>query len=343
MIRLGAVLAVASLLSAAPAAAQTASDVKQTAVADATIAEASRESEAFGQWLLSVNNAAAPALESVRELQGAWGQTMSSPNVRAAAASFIGVIDRTRADIARSRTAVEGIATPTFAAIDLPDDLQPTAVKQQTLTMLTQIDATVAGFPALLDAMLTNDEAAGRAAAANLFRSAAVLYDSQRLFARAALATSQPDTSDYHAARFEVLFFEAGGRMIDTASRLVAGRTDPALPADLLRYADQIDAIAEEATATARAAKQAAEADAATAGGQRPILFERAQRIEALSIENIGIWRRYSAALRTGANQMANGQVTFNRLQTIIQIITPTRVALDDVGRRQIEILAGNR
>lgn len=344
MKRVAALLLVAGLAWGGPAAAQSSDGGKPAhAGREAGLTGANRQSEEFGQWLLSANTAVMPALESVRSLQGEWAQTVSNANPRAASARFLGFIDQTRGSIAESRRALDALPTPAFDALDLPADLQTPTIKRQMAETLDQMDAMVAGFPPLLDAMLTNDEAAGRAAAVNLFRSAAVLYDNQRLFARAALATSEPDTSDYHAARFEVLFFEAGGRMIDTASRLIDGRSDTALASDLLRFAEEIDRIAEEATVTARTAKQQAENDAAGAGGQAVPLIERARRIEALSIENIGIWRRYSAALRTGGTQLQTGQLTFGRLQSVIQIITPTRIALDDVALRQAEILAGVR
>ncbi len=298
----------------------------------------------FAAWVLRLAEAAAPAMEAAQSIQGEWAQAMQLGGPDAAARAFRPVIARSSLATAEARQRILALDTPDFALVGLPADLQTPVLRDQMVQTVDQIDTMIQSFGPLLDAMVSNDERAGMLAATQMFSAARTLYDSQRLFARAGLATTESGSPEYHATEFDIAFYEAGGRLIDAASRIVVGQRDPTLSRDLLRFADDIDRIAGDGVRAAVASKRDSEAGAlAEAGTSGRLLLDRIQRMDASQQRAFGLWRGFAASLRAGGERASNRPVTFADLRVMTDTLGPLRIQLDEIALDQARILAGQQ
>lgn len=298
----------------------------------------------FANWTLALVDAAAPAIEASRSIQAQWAQAAQNRDAVSMAASFRPVLARTEQATQLARQRIMALDTPQFPALDLPQDVQTAELRSQMAETVDQIGSMIRAFHPLLDAIVNNDEAAGRMAAVQLFSAARALYSSQRLFARAGMATMQSDSPEYYAAEFDIIFFEAGGRLIDSASRLAAGNSDPEIGADLLRYADRVDEITSGGVAAAAAAKREHD-DAATApvDAATRLLSDRLQRMDTSQQQAFRVWRSFGTMLREGATRANVRPVTFSDIRTMTSTLGPIRTQLDEIGMEQARILAGQQ
>lgn len=302
------------------------------------------ETAAFANWLLALSEAASPAIDAARSIQGEWAQAMQNPDSRRAIASFRPVLSRTEQATALARQQILALETPAFAMLDLPSDLQTPELRNQMVQTVDQIAAMIRAFNPLLDAIAANDNRAGQAAAVQMFDAARTLYSSQRLFARAGMATIESGSPEYYSVEFDVLFYEAGGRLIESAARLAAGNADPELGRDLLRYADRIDEIAAGgATAAAEAKREYEESANVLADVASRTLLDRGQRIDAAQQQAFRLWRSFGDTLRTGGTRASARPVTFADIRTMTGVLGPTRAQLDEIALEQARILAGQQ
>lgn len=316
---------------------------KSETTRDPTAQEIVYQTTAFANWTLALVDAASPAIEASRSIQAAWAQASQSRDPAQMAATFRPVLARTEQATELARRQILALDTPDFPALGLPADVQTAELRNQMVQTVDQIGAMIRAFTPLLDALGTDDEAAARSAAVQLFTAARTLYASQRLFARAGIATMQSDSPEYYAAEFDVTFYDAGGRLIDSASRIVAGNSDPELGADLLRYADRIDALVAGGAAAAAAAKREHDAAAAPADAAGRVLADRLQRMDESQQQALRVWRSFGSTLREGATRANARPVTFADIRTMTGVLGPIRTQLDEIALEQARILAGEQ
>lgn len=336
--------AIATVIAPAGAAAQSRAEKPLVQSAGPSTEEIVDQTAEFAAWVLRLADAATPAIDATRSIQGEWARAMQLGGVEAAARAFRPVIARSSLATAEARQRILALDTPDFPLIGLPADLQTPVLRDQMVQTVDQIDVMIQSFGPLLDAMVANDERAGTLAATQMFSAARTLYDSQRLFARAGLATTESGSPEYHATEFDIAFYEAGGRLIDAASRIVVGQRDPSLGRDLLRFADDMDRIGRDGVRAAVARKQESEAEAlAEAGTSGRLLLDRIQRMDASQQRAFGLWRGFATSLRTGGERANTRPITFADLRVMTDRLAPLRIELDEISLDQARILAGQQ
>lgn len=134
----------------------------------------------------------------------------------------------------------EGLDTPDFPMLELPEELRPSALKRQMQVLNRSQRGLLADLLHALDVGVTNP-ATLRSSIQSLFRSIAAIYDSQILFARAIMESAPRESSERTVHSIELYLLRGMYRLFQAYSpfdRVV----DQQLPADLAALADDVDA-----------------------------------------------------------------------------------------------------
>ncbi|MGF7148617.1 hypothetical protein FHS96_002245 [Sphingomonas zeicaulis] len=296
---------------------------------------------AYGAWLLRLNKAIDPAISGLRGMQGKW-QEMSRTSSPAVAGKLLRpALAGVKARIATSIADLKALDRPDVSALELDADIQPDALVAQTLTLLTQFDSLVDTMDGVAAAMIAGNAKAAEAGTKEIFVAARLIYDTQTTLTNAFLATAAPDRAEYDTLLIERTFFAIGSRVILAAERIAKAQTDGSLPADLERFAAELDRIAARGrgrvvTELADLEEQQARDHVSDDAGK---ILAKAIAVTASQREAFAIAERFAADIRlkaAGLRKARTPQAVFG----MAGLLAPVRQQFDQVAIQQAAIMA---
>lgn len=336
-------LAPALVLLAAPAHAG--KPLKNQAVVEAPVdlAGYAEAMTAYGEWLQRLHGAMA-AMRELPSLQAKWQAAQQTGTPETAAAQFRTTLSATRRSLQDSVVQLRALDTPRFPLLELTTDVEPATLKVQMLQLTADTIGLVDTFEPMLQAMLDRDLAAGQRAAEGMFGAARLMMDGQAKLQAAAMVTTDKGSATYQNLRLQKLVFESGSRLVEAATPALAGKTDSRLPADLDRFADQLDEITERGMEKSRAEVASVKE---TLAGLSSDPDEQAERIlrKALPViemeeQAFAAGKTYSAGLRKAVADLRQGPPDPRETIAVLQLLRTMRLELDRIALAQTELLA---
>ena len=331
------IMLAAGLFCAAPAAAQ-------TNELTPTVEALSADMAAYGEWLTRANEVQAPLMAALQQIDGRWSAAMAAGSPQAAAAAFRPFIAETVGIIARVNTQLEALPAPEFPRLDVADDLRPGAIVRDMRRLNDQIRAFVESYDPLLIAMERDDPAAVRQAGGQMVGALRLIFDSQILMTRGALAATPRDESTWEMQNVQLLYYSAGARILESWPEDHIAGTDRALAGDLRDLASRLDANAEVGSskieaelAETRQLLADAESDGDSASAA---IFRTTIGVFEIDRQIFPVARELANILRTHASRLEDGRMTIARIGAVFGDLQRIRRRIDEISIEEAAALS---
>jgi hypothetical protein len=310
--------------------------------------ETHAELVAYSEWVIEVDASAAPALDAIRQLSPEWRAMLASRTPVEAAEKFTAFLDRADRVVAESKARVLALPLVSVARLDLGAEAQPAALRAEMTRMLDQVATVFVAMRPMAKAVATRNAKAMEAGAAPMLASVQALYRSQLAMTGAHVATLDEGDPARDSLMFDQLYFRSGLRILSTAKAMLSANSDPALAADLVELADEMDGVIDRGLANIDSSREEMLATLEELGNDAEGRAARAMlaktiAMEALFRDSFGVARAYAAAMRSAGKGLTTATPTMVRLQPLLQQLRVTREQLDAVATRQIELMAESR
>ena len=303
----------------------------------------SQEMTGFGAWMTRLQEIVRPLQVELAGLRGAW-QEATRGGARDGVAGFRDYVRRVEAAIDGADAGLRALDTPAFAALDLAEDLRPASVVRDMLRVNQETRVLVRNFLPLLDSISGNDPRAMQAATGELMRSVGVVLDSQIVFARAAIVSTEREEAAWEAGHIQLLFFRAMQRALNAWPNAMRGTADESLDDDFEQMARELDGHAQTGSAKNQAAiaRLGGEARGLAEEGDEPRaqIIRRVAAIYAVSENYFGLGRDIATALRESAQIARRRPFTIDALGEVMTAISRWRPRFDEIAQQESAIMA---
>lgn len=317
-----------------PAKAQPISDEAEMKVLQTEMA-------GYGAWLQRLDAANAEATAELQNIQGEWRAAARMPAAEAIA-QFRPVVAQAKAKIAEARLRVRALDTPAFPALELDADATPPALIAQVLRLYDRIDMLLDSFGPMLIAMAKNDVKAAMSAVEQMIDAAQLLLDTQAVLTNASLATTDREMGAYQVILIQVRIYQAASRAMGAAKLMMRGRQDPALAADLIHFADEIDAASVEGRRVMTA--KLAQWDAVTKTGDSDAVkvLRRTSAVLRVDLQLFDATPAFSAVLRATAAKASGSNLVPSDITAISNAFTQIRNLINTISTQENAAMAGS-
>jgi hypothetical protein len=338
----------ALLASAGPCEAAAAAAAKPTMAvqqAQEPISEAIQaDLTAYGVWLNRSVTADEGLRSGLMRFADQWQTTFSRPLTPASLAEMRRTVAALIVEADRAQAALDAVPLPNLTALQLDQDLLPSAMMRDFRAVNRQIRALVESYNTILDAVERRDvRAANRAVGASI-GAMRLLYQNQAAIARAGLALTPREESTWNMGNVGLHFFQAGARVLAAWPADGGPGTDRALAADLRGFAAALETTAAEGERRMIAEEEAIRADIAEAERARDAglvsILRTGRRVAAIDRDIFVQGRRLAAVLRTGAARFDAGRISAEALSAFFEEIVPIKVRLDEIAAEESAALA---
>lgn len=329
-------LTMAALAWSSPVAAKpTLFETEQAApVAGADPAQYADAMRAYGEWIVRLGEAQAPLQAHLNGLHGEWQAVLRSRRP-ADIQRFREHIAEALSRVDAAHDALSSLPSPDVSLIELPDALTPDAIVRNMMRINRELRTAIETFGPAIDATLSGDSAAAEAAVRRMLTSVGLVLESNVVTSRAMLSVASPEDGSWELQNVEHLYFRVAARAFGAWPRILEGRPEPGLWADLLAIADELDATAEAGAAKTDAEAAAFDAELEAMSADPDPAVSEVLRNAAASVEVSGrvfsLARRLAGQIRANKSSHAGSGTDVQSLMTLFSHLREFRSEYDAI------------